>query len=266
MKLNLFFSKKISFLKSWVKVFSNLKNIQQIINPKKIPFVILNFNQLFYLKKLVNFAIERGFENIIIIDNLSTYPPLLDYYKTIEKKVTIERMDKNYGYLVFFSNQWLIEKYGNNFFILTDADIEPNPNLPKNFMRRMIWILIKYSQNILKVGFALRIDDIPDTFAQRERAILWEKKFWENKIEDDLYLSPIDTTFALYKPNTKGFLTQFSNFYLAIRIAGNYTAKHGGWYMDYNNMTEEEQFYVNSVNKSSSWVMAEKDIENHNYL
>lgn len=89
-------------LKDLIVMLSNIKNLRQCINPQNIPFIIINFNQLFYLQKLVNFAISRGFKKIIIIDNVSTYPPLLEYYKEIRSKVTIERMDKNYGHMVFF--------------------------------------------------------------------------------------------------------------------------------------------------------------------
>lgn len=67
----------------------------------EIPVIIINFNQLHYLKQLVDFLLIRNFKNIIIIDNKSDYPPLLDYYREINNKVTIELMDNNYGHKVF---------------------------------------------------------------------------------------------------------------------------------------------------------------------
>ena len=48
---------------------------------KSIPIIIISFNQLEYLKKLITFLKERHFKNIVIIDNMSIYKPLLDYYK-----------------------------------------------------------------------------------------------------------------------------------------------------------------------------------------
>ncbi len=253
-------------LKTLIVLFSDKTNIRQFINPKNIPFIIINFNQLYYLKKLVNFALKRGFKKIIIIDNTSTYPPLLKYYEEIKELITIERMDKNYGHLVFLNSQSLLEKYGQNFFILTDADIVPNENLPDNFMRVLLWKLLKYFPKVLKVGFALRIDDIPSTFPSKEKVIKWEEKFWQNEIEKDLYEAPIDTTFAVYKPNFKRYLTEFSNFYHALRLAGKYTAKHGGWYVDYENMSLEEKYYLKSANKSSSWITKESKTNNDQYL
>ena len=46
-----------------------------------------------------------------------------------------------------------------------------------------------------------------------------------------------------------------SNFYLALRIGGSYTAKHGGWYLDYDKLTDEQKFYLSLANSSSSWII-----------
>ena len=48
---------------------------------RKIPIIINNFNRLTYLKDLIFFLEKNGYVNIVVIDNASTYPPLLEYYK-----------------------------------------------------------------------------------------------------------------------------------------------------------------------------------------
>lgn len=101
---------------------------------KQIPIIIINFNQLYYLKQLLEFFISRNYKNIIIIDNNSTYPPLLSYYKEIMNQVNIEFMPRNFGHAVFFKNKELQKKYGRGFYILTDSDIVPNENLPDDFL------------------------------------------------------------------------------------------------------------------------------------
>ncbi|TGN27171.1 glycosyltransferase family 2 protein [Empedobacter tilapiae] len=217
-----------------------------------IPILIINFNQLFYLKQLVNFLLKRGFENIIIIDNKSTYPPLLEYYKQIENQVTVEYMQKNAGHMVFFENKELQKKYGQGYYVITDADIVPNDNLPKDFMAIMLSYLDKYFKTITKVGFALKIDDIPDHFPLKEKVLKWERKFWNHEIEKNIYKVDLDTTFALYKPNYPCFFDNIS-FYNGIRISNLFIAKHGGWYKDFNNLTHEEKFYQKTANDSSSW-------------
>lgn len=218
-------------------------------DPMSIPIIIISYNRVNDLKELVSFLLNRKHKNIIIIDNKSTYPPLLEYYKDIENKVTIEYMDKNYGHLVFWHKEDLVNKYASAYYVITDSDIIPNTDLPNNYMNVLINTLDKY-RKITKVGFALCIDNIPDSFSFRDKVIAWERKFWERKIEENLYEADIDTTFALYYPRYRYLYT---SFYKAIRIANNFTAKHGGWYIDSKNLTDEDKFYYKNANDSNSW-------------
>ena len=226
-------------------------------NPQLIPIIIINFNQLFYLKKLVNFLVKRKFENIIIIDNLSTYPPLLEYYKTL-KGVKVEYMDDNYGHKIFFENKELQEKYAKGFYVVTDADIVPNEDLPVDFMNTLLKILVKEFYKVTKAGFALKTDDIPLTYTFRDQVLDWESKFWVSKYHHSLecYYAKLDTTFALYKPKYPRWLNGI-DFLRGIRIAGDFTATHGGWYIDPNNLTEEQKFYQQTSSSASSWLIKE---------
>lgn len=236
-------------LKWWYRMYFDPLIKSQIRKPHSIPIIIINFNQLFYLKKLVDFLLKRKFENIIIVDNLSTYPPLLEYYKTL-KGVTIEYMDDNYGHEVFFENKELQKKYGQGFYVLTDADIVPNENLPTDFMKTMLNIITKKNNTITKVGFALDVENIPDTNIVKDKVLNWEKQFWKIKVSDFVYDASIDTTFALYK---YGYKYDKRSFYNALRLAGCFTAQHGGWIIDHRNLTAEQRYYINTVNASHSW-------------
>lgn len=241
----------------WLRNFNPLVRAQRR-NPKSIPIIIINFNQLFYLNKLVNFLVARNFEKIVIVDNLSTYPPLLEYYKNLPPNVILERMDENYGHMVFFINKELQEKYGPGFYVVTDADIVPNENLPEDFMDTMLKILNKEFHKVTKVGFALKTDDIPETYTFRDHVLDWERKFWFLKYNHSLdsYYAKIDTTFALYKPQYPRLLNSLE-FLTGIRIAGNFTARHGGWYIDPNNMTDEQKYYQQTSTSASSWLIKE---------
>ena len=222
--------------------------------PHSIPVIIINYNQLENLRNLVDFLQERKVENIIIIDNKSDYPPLLQYYENIKLEVTIEFMQENYGHLVFFNNKHLQEKYGKGYYFLTDADILPNPNLPSNFIEIMIKKMDRYFDKILKIGFALDLETIPDTYPLKEKVCNWENRFWSNQIEKDVYIADIDTTFALYKPKYPlKFNVHPDHFYKAIRLAGNFTCKHMGWYLDPKNLTEEQIHYMKTSSTSNTW-------------
>lgn len=223
----------------------------QIKNPKTIPIIIINFNQLFYLKQLVQFLLNRKFENIIIIDNNSTYPPLLEYYKEMDKKLKIEQLNENLGHMVLYKKKELFDKYCKGFYCLTDADIVPNQNLPKDFLSQMIKVLIKNITKVNKVGFALKIDNIPDTYAFKEKVLQWESRWWNRTVAPNVYVGKIDTTFALYSPSF--FSKDSEEFLKGLRLAENFEAKHGGWYVDFDNLSEEQDYYYNTATNASSW-------------
>ena len=220
-----------------------------------IPILIVNFNQLAYMRILIQRLLSLGYQNIIVIDNKSTYPPLLEYYRSMKDKIKVEYMEENFGHEVFFKSPRLQEKYAKGYYALTDPDIVLNDQLPKDFMARLLKLLDSHYRKINKVGFALDIEDIPDYFPLKTKVVKWEKQFWEHPLSKDTYKAYIDTTFALYRP---AFLQEAfpTSFYEGIRVAGNYTAKHMGWYMDLNNLTEEQIYYQRTSNSSASWKLS----------
>lgn len=245
--------KKLKSLVNSLMFYSNPYLLKQLLDLKSIPFIIINFNQLEHLRNLVDFAIKRGFKNIVIIDNKSTYPPLLDYYKTLSLPVIVEYMSENLGHRVLMNNEKLYSKYCRGLFILTDADIRPNKNLPADFLEKMTKLLLKKRSKVTKVGFALDLENIPDYYPAKEKVIKWEKQFWSKKISDDIYYANIDTTFALYIPNPKKTFVTPGYFVNAIRMAGDYTCDHMGWYINYNNLNDEQLFYNTTASNVSSW-------------
>lgn len=223
-------------------------------NPLTIPVIIINFNQLANLKELVSFLLVRKLENIVIIDNNSSYPPLLDYYKSIREKVTVEIMPENYGHMVFFENKGLRKKYGRGYYIVTDPDILPNPELPSNFMEIMLQKMDQYHSQVHKIGFALEIDTIPEYYPLKEKVLNWEHQYWKDELERDVFQADIDTTFALYKPKYPSKLNlKTMTFYEAIRLGGNFTCKHMGWYLNPKDLSEEQRYYVQTSSDSASW-------------
>ena len=153
------FEFKYSQLKNY---FFNDTVISQNKNYKSIPIIIISFNQLYYLKQLIEFLKKSNYNNIVVIDNNSTYEPLLEYFDDIESEVTIHRLNQNHGHLVFWKNKELFEKYSKGYYAITDADINPIPECPEDFLLYFKKILDKVFE-ITKVGFSLKIDDIPNT-------------------------------------------------------------------------------------------------------
>ena len=221
---------------------------------KAIPIIIISFNQLFYLRKLIDFLRQKGYSNIVILDNKSDYQPLLDYFVEIQNTVTIHRLQKNYGHRVFWKRKDIYDIYRKGYFVVTDPDIVPLPDCPEDFLQHFKEILDK-NMFVKKVGFSLDLDDIPMTHPHREKVIEWEQQFWQDKDADGNYIAIIDTTFALYRPETPLF--RYTNFFRGIRTKKPYTAIHGGWHIDINNMTEEQKHYYKVANSSCTWKINE---------
>ena len=224
---------------------------RQLKDYKCIPVIIISFNQLYYLRKLIDFLKDHNFTNIIIIDNNSTYRPLLNYLENLDTIVTLHKLDVNDGHLAFWKQTELVEKYTKGYYVITDPDIVPLKECPDDFLKTFK-LLLDRAYTRTKVGFSLKIDDIPDTNLNKQKIINWESQYWKTKTNSKAYKAPIDTTFALYRPHYKYKLKDFTK---AWRTDYPVQAKHGGWYIDPKALTIEQKHYQETANSSASWLI-----------
>lgn len=250
-KLNSF--KKYIGLWGFVKFSKKFRKYEEA-DPMTFPIVIISFNQVSFLRSLISFLRDSGYLNIVIIDNNSTYPPLLDYFEEIKEEVIIHKLEHNYGHMVFWEQDRFFRIYGKGYYVVTDADVVPDPDCPPNFLRSFKEVLDK-NIDVTKVGFSLRLDNIPASNPHREKILKWEEKFWSTKDEEGNYVADIDTTFALYRPHDKNAIAE--RFYKAIRMKQPFQASHGGWQLDPKNLTEEQAYYMKHAKGSSSWRLDE---------
>ena len=195
------------------------------------------------IKSLCNFL--YNFKNIIILDNNSTYPPLLEYYKSCN--YTIHYLSENLGFLALWKSTLYDDIYSKSYYILTDPDVIPDENCPKDFIAHFYNLLQKHPA-LDKVGFSLKIDDLPDHYDRKQKVIEIESPFWKHRVADDYYNAVIDTTFALYRPGVKG------GFWLnAGRTLPPYSAQHLPWYEDSENPDEETIYYRENAEYSKNW-------------
>lgn len=220
-------------------------NIQEEKGIETIPIFVISYNRLSYLKVMIERLERLGKTNIIIIDNASTYPPLLEYYKQIPYKVI--KMEQNEGHMVFWNNP-KFEDYRKNFYIVSDPDIEIIDECPQDFIKIFFEYLKKYPF-VRKVGFSLKIDDLPEQSILGKEVQKWERRYYKAKVDGGkLFYAAIDTTFALYVPDQ---LAKKLKFYSAFRTAYPYQARHLPWYKLKTNITDEDIFY--SQNKKNGW-------------
>lgn len=214
---------------------------------KDIPIFINNYNRITTTTNLINALTKRGYTNIHIMDNQSTYPPLLEYYKTCPHKV--HYLKKNYGSRAFWkSGLWL--RFMRSNFVVTDSDVVPIDECPDDFIENFYNLLKKYPK-VHKIGFSLKIDDLPDWYKYKDKVIEWESKYFENEKEKNVFIAPIDTTFALYRPFSKRGKRDGETEIL--RVGAPYQARHLPWYINSNDLDQEEAYYVNSLQTSSHW-------------
>jgi glycosyltransferase involved in cell wall biosynthesis len=192
--------------------------------------VINNRDRLTTTKKLVEDLLERNTQEIWIIDNASTYPPLLEWYQHVPEQVKVLR-HHNGGHLALWS-LGVINNVSEEWVFYTDSDIELNPGMPKDYQRVMLEAALHYGYN--KVGLALSLDDIPEHYWLRDQVLRNEHRWWATPLAENVYVADTDTTFNL---NRK--VDQYSS----IRLAGDFTCKHVPWYVEINNLDPEEQYY-----------------------
>ncbi|MEK6782638.1 MAG: glycosyltransferase family 2 protein [Bacteroidota bacterium] len=227
--------------------FLNIGYRWKIFSIYRVPVVINNFNRLTYPLKLIAFLEKCGLTNIMILDNSSTYPPLLKYYETCTHPVI--REPHNYGHLAFWKSG-LYNRYKWNYFVYTDSDVVPIEECPINFIEYFKEILDK-NHRLDKIGFGIKVDDLPDSFSLKNSVIDYEKRYWQKEVSPNIYDAPIDTTFALYKPLSalKGGQAYTLS---AFRAGFPYVVRHLPWYIDSENLSEEEWYYIKTCNESSS--------------
>ena len=215
------------------------------------------------LRQLVDWLERTGCDEIYLIDNDSAYEPLLDYYETTPH--TVVRLGENYGKWSLWQAPGIFDLTKGRRFAYTDPDVIPAPDCPSDALERFSKLLDTYRLPN-KVGFGLRIDDIPDWYRHKEAVLAAETAMWQWPLEPGAYYCPIDTTFALYRE-------QGSWAREAIRTGPPYIARHDSWYIDFEDLTDEEVFYERRATSETAhtsgmahWVAPELDSHHSSFL
>lgn len=206
-----------------------------------IPVIINNRNLFTWVVEMVNkIKTYEGVGEIIIIDNGSDYPPLLEWYQT--NPCTIHRTD-NIGHTAPW--QILGDVITNSDYVITDADMglldTPSDTL----------LYLKDNMDSLgldKIGLGLNWGIVKEDSLYYNHLQSYEKNRWNSSHTNNIYDIAIDTTFALYKKGTPYFVGGASTTYP-------YVARHYPW--EFNQETyeknEEYKYYIKNANTSSSY-------------
>jgi hypothetical protein len=208
-----------------------------------IPVFINCRDRLAPLQELVAWLERAGCSEIYLLDNDSAYEPLLEYYRHTPHEVVM--LGENYGKWSLWQAPGVFDRTRGRYFVYTDPDVIPAPECPLDALDRFHDLLSRYPR-VNKVGFGLRIDDLPDYYRHKDAVISWERTMWEWPVERGAYYAPIDTTFALYRRGG-------SRSREALRTGSPYIARHESWYLDFDNMSDEESFYQSHSVESTAY-------------
>jgi hypothetical protein len=203
------------------------------MSEKKIPIIINNRNLLEWPKKMVEVC--KTFESvgdIIIIDNGSSYEPLLEWYRTLPCEIIYSENGGNIS-------PWVLkipEKYNFDYYVVTDPDLDLSET-PKDcllFLRERMERYEKYGY----IGLSLSNFQQPINNPYHYHLKTWAHHNWINSpLQDGLLLNQIvDTTFAIYKSNRNHRGESCATNYP-------YSAKHIPW-----NFTNDELNNIKNFN------------------
>lgn len=216
------------------------------------PPVIINCrDRVTPLRALVDWLERAGHERIVLLDNASTYPELLDYLDKSPHEVI--RGVGNLGAQAL----WKLPQHeiliGTRPFVYTDPDCVPIDDCPLDAVEFLHELLERYP-HAPKAGLGLYTDDVYDP-----QLLKWERDTllnpepngrWKGRLGYALSERPgplcgahvfdswIDTTFALYRPGTQYGLP-------ALRTGLPYQCRHisPSWYPE-DPLSDENQYYL----------------------
>jgi hypothetical protein len=215
----------------------------------KIPIIVNNRNLLTWPSKMVEDC--KKFDDvgeIIIVDNGSTYEPLLEWYKTNPCEIIYT---ENYGQ----SCPWIInlpEKIGSEYYVVTDPDLDlsQTPKDSLNFIKEKLLKYVEYS----KIGLSLYNWEVPENSLYHHFLKTWSIVNWDsNSVVDGLLTTQqIDTTFGMYNinkgPNSGKNCTTHTP----------YSARHIPWEItnddirDMENKNNEYFYYLSHATSAAS--------------
>lgn len=212
---------------------------------------INNYERLTYPSAMADYLASCNMR-VVIIDNNSTYPPLLEYYETCPHEVC--RLGFNYGSAApFHPAAGVFDKYDvHGGFVTTDPDLGID-HIPRDWLQILQEGLDKHPF-ACKSGFSLRIDDLPDTPVAKE-AREREAGYWTHPLDGGrFYRAYIDTTFCLMRTRLHDFPS--------VRAAPPYVARHLPWYYtSVDQIPEDEMYYLKATKARGSTHYTDRILE-----
>lgn len=229
-----------------------------------IPIFIITRDRLTSLK-LVMESYRKNINSrfvIVLHDNGSTYPPMLEFLEEYERETGMvyragdHKNKKHQLNSVSESIATYRHRYEFSHYIVTDPDIELCGEVPGDILEFYAFLLETHKVPV--VGPSHRLDDIPEYYPLRNEVVrrMTERHFnkdihsvtWEGTQQSFVY-SKLDTVFGMYLGNFP-----FRRKQSGICTLSPYWARHLDWYINPGAFTEEQQYYLDHAHpKISHW-------------
>lgn len=201
---------------------------------QNVPVFINVRDRLSCLVQLTEWLERAGHRNIILIDNASTYPPLVQFLNSTKHRTI--RLKKNIGHTALWRIPETRKVILKQWYIYTDPDVIPTEHCPIDAAAYLRDLLERFPE-YLKAGLGLKIDDLPDHYHLKEEVLRWETALLGRELLPGVVQADVDTTFALHRPGTPYTIGP------ALRTQGLYEARHLPWYVDSQQVDTEESYY-----------------------
>lgn len=211
---------------------------------------VIAHDNLHHLRNFISW-VRRIVHHIVIVDNGSTYPPLLEWYLHSHKAQSchIVRLSENLGPRFYLDED--MRRRMPERFLLSDPDLEPQVSDDADTIVNQL-MTVSAHYGAWKVGCALHLwpesEMLSGEYHLGHTITKWEAQFWrhpeklggsENEDGDQVYYADVDTTFCLVDWSNPMLLSDarkslyphgWMNNY---RVGGSCTMLHLPWQRDH---------------------------------
>ena len=170
---------------------------------------------------------------VTIVDNASTYPPLLEWYDG-DCPVEVLRQRRNGGPRAAEAAARGEAAAGRDY-VITDCDLDLS-GVPLDVLDVLRGGLDQYP-DVCKAGLSLEIEDLPEDGLVSRHVRILESGHWASRRDGQFFDAAIDTTFALRRPGRGACV-----YGPALRADRPYTARHVPWYISPATLTDEDRY------------------------
>lgn len=206
-----------------------------------IPILLLCRNNKKQLEYTVNSILQNTLYEykLYVVDNNSTCDEVRVYLSELELKgITVYRNKTNLWIIgLNKALKDIIKSFNCEYVVVSDSDlIMPEISGDICWLSALINVMNKYKM-IGKLGLSLDLENIKDN-KKLSHIFDGENKYYKNKLFEDVYLAPVDTTTAIYRTDLfvsdnfqfyPGHGSMIKPFYFVGRLVNFKGAIHLGW-------------------------------------